>query len=503
MGAVGVYFGPREISIVETKGKGVLKHFQVSGPPPLAENQEESVYEGVKLVTLLKGKLTAKEVNICLCGEDLILRTFDLPFMPAEELKSAINFEAKKYLPFKIEELVYDFTVRQDKPSKKNLVCFAAAKKEALDKYLSAFGQLKIKVNTLEYAAFGLIRFLNILGIQDKGVIGLISVDTSDETNFTVWENNFPLFSRDISLASAQAEEKIDAVLVSDKLKTELRVSLDFFKRKLPNKNISKAFLIASADYRPIIAELSKDLGLPLQLLDSAKILGKNTAFSLGLMKSYACALASVIRSGIKLDILAAKEKSRLVKEAITHRGMPQAAKGLKVDRRVIVAGIAICLAGYLLGVARLAPLKKELSNIISGRPAVSLVGPSLSDAELEVKETQYRGKASILNQLVNKRIYLTEVLNVIPRVIPENVWLTRFNFTKSEDKVELILRGMAFSADSEQELILVNQFLANLKNDPDFSLYFKEVNLASIEKVQGGQKTVTQFVFSARQVNP
>src|SRR4030042_2071466 len=199
MSVLGVYFGSSVISLVESKNKRPLNLSQV----PLSlvapvDLTEEKVPLEIKLGTLLKdelvaNKIEAKEAVIILSGKDLIIRNFDMPLLSREELQTAVNFEVKKYIPFRVEELVLDFQRKVDKSSHRNNILFAGIKKEALGKYLAILSQLGLKVNSIEYAGFSILRLLKLIGIKTNGVIAVVAADLvkDDETNFMVNEDGF------------------------------------------------------------------------------------------------------------------------------------------------------------------------------------------------------------------------------------------------------------------------------------------------------------------------
>ena len=42
---------------------------------------------------------------------DVILRTFKMPRLPEEEWATAIHFEGQKHVPFKLNEMIFDYCV--------------------------------------------------------------------------------------------------------------------------------------------------------------------------------------------------------------------------------------------------------------------------------------------------------------------------------------------------------------------------------------------------------
>lgn len=514
MNNLGIYLGPEIISLVESRGRKLVNNIQILRREITIGDLEEKVPEDVKTATFLademrKNNVAASEVNLALSGKDLIIRTFEMPLMSREDLFHAINFEAKKYIPFKTEELILDYHLYFDKTNRKNLVLLVGIKKETLNKYLSIFEQLNLKVVSLEYAAFSVLRSLKLAGVKTKGVVGVMEFDLHelDEINFMVLENGFPLFSRDIVLIGAaegpDMAEGAGPEKILEKLKTETRISLDYYHRKLPNaKEIDKTFFITSRDYQPDLEPFAKDIGLGNpQLVEFEKCIGKPLTFSLSLLKGYSVSLSKAIEISPRVDLISAKIKQ--AKEAVSplRREVPLAqGQGLRVEPPMIVLSLIMCLAAFLFGIYYKIPLRKEIDDVKAARPAVASVNPELSYEELSGIDLDYKRKLDSLDKIVWKQLYLTLPLNAIPQTIPQGVWLTDFTFLNTEDyKPELVLQGAAYLADNNKEIEAINIFISNLRGNVEFAKYFKEINIVSIGQERTERAMVTNFSISCK----
>lgn len=509
MNTLGIYFGPQVISIIETRNRQLINNIQISqaliSPKTLTE---EKVPEEIKIITLLKdelrkNKIGARDVTVSLSGKDLIVRTFEMPIMPRQELDNAVIFEVKKYIPFKTEDLILDFQWQLDKTIQKNRILFVGIKKETLDKYIYILRELDLKINSIEYSAFSVLRLLKLAGIKEKGIIAMIDIDFAkdDEANFVVLENGFPLFSRDITFAGGYEEvakyEEDQSGMISGKLKREIHISLDYYDRKFPGKNIGKIFFITNPDYRTDLEGFIKEPGLGVQFIDINKYIGRPIPFSLAFVKGYSSAL-SKIDTGIKINLLLAKERAL---KKISAERMPWALLVTFLKSNAIVVGLSffICIAVLIFGVYRLLPPQIGLEIIINMRPAVSTVSADLSYEELIAINSTYKMKIETMDNIIKKRLYLTPQLDALPRVIPKGVWLVNLSFEKKEEKTELILEGMAYLGDNEKELGLVNLFLSRLKENPAFAKYFKEISLVSTGRNQRKKISITTFRISCR----
>jgi hypothetical protein len=90
-------------------------------------------------------------------------------------------------------------------------------------------------------------------------------------------------------------------------------------------------------------------------------------------------------------------------------------------------------------------------------------------------------------------------VLDILPRVLPNGVWLTRLSFKKEEAKTELLLDGMVYLIDSDKEFATLNQFVTDLKANAQFSKYFKEINIDSLDTLHSGNVMTIKFLVSCR----
>jgi len=509
MSELGIYVGPKIIDVTETKGRKLLNNLQIPLLGIAGNELEEKVPTEIKLVASFndafrRNKVEAKEACLCLSGKDLIIRTFEIPVLPKEEMQGAIVFEAKKYIPFKVEELISDHQVELDKVSHTNTVLFIGIKKDTYDKYFSILNQLNIKVNSIEYSGFSALRMLKLSGIGNSGVMGVLCFDShvQDEINFTVLDNGFPLFSRDINLAAGGDDLEPAGSPVSslsfDKLKAEIRVSLDYYHRKFPAKALKNIFVISSPDWRQELEIFINELGLSSKFIDVSKIINKPIAFSSSFVKSYSAAISKVVPTKIRVNLIESREKA-LKPKAAPGLDILSLFKDIKLDFRVIIFAILICVGVAVYGVLQSNPLKQELDVVIKKRIHINNVDAEASYETLADIFANQKKTLDNLDNLIKKQLSVTEIMGVIPRVIPKGVWLTKFYLNKKDAKAELALEGMSYLGDSNTEYEAINKFYNNLKEEPEFNKYFKSINIISVDHAQFKNALVTTFFISCR----
>jgi len=145
-------------------------------------------------------------------------------------------------------------------------------------------------------------------------------------------------------------------------------------------------------------------------------------------------------------------------------------------------------------------PLKEEIAKVIGMRPLVTKVNPEMGYEELTNKDAEFKKKLDNLDTLIKKQLYLTTPLNIVPQVMPEGAWLTRFSFNKQEEgKADLVLEGLVYLGDNSREFEAVDRIVSGLKGNPDFSGYFKAISLDSINRQELEKVTVTKFLISCK----
>ncbi len=506
MNYLGIYFGVKDINLVEVSGKKIVNNIRLPHLSLAISELEEKVPTDIKIMAMLKdafrtNRISAEKAFFCISGQDLVIRTFEIPLLPQSELKSAVNFEAKKYIPFKLEELDYDFQVLFDKKNKTSLVLFVGIKKEILANYISISKQLNLKVDIVEYSAFSILRFLKLSGLSDAGVVATLCYDLNneDEANFTVFENGFSLFSRDFILtgepASFEQTVETDSIAKREKLKNEIRVSLDYYNRKFPEKDIKNIFVISDKESRPELNSFFAESSLRAKFVETQKVLGRGIEYSSILAKSFSTALFKSAPLKIKINLLEARLKAS---KAVSEGWKPLALlEGFKLDFKFVILGIVVCAAVFGYGLMRIKPMQEELVEIKSKRVKInSVVGDDSFDG-LSALGAKYKKKIVTLDNLVKNQLYVTYPLDAIPALLPKGVWLENFSLTKKiGGRIEFILNGQVYLENGEKEFESVNFFLTNLKKDPVFSKYFKEIIISSVDQKLAGDKSLTVFTI-------
>lgn len=110
------------------------------------------------------GGFSSKKVRIGVAGLRAIVREIDLPFIPDEEIDSAIRFQAEEVIPFPPEKallsakVLFDYTGNDGRSMRRVLV--AAAHKDLVDSVLSAVSQARLTPVSIDLTSSALVATL-------------------------------------------------------------------------------------------------------------------------------------------------------------------------------------------------------------------------------------------------------------------------------------------------------------------------------------------------------
>jgi Tfp pilus assembly PilM family ATPase len=512
MKQIGVYLGINKLSVVESDGKSVSNSFDMVLPKMDLSDSIDKQQDDPRLVNGLKEALKKipsgldTVTNLVVPGRDLIIRTFYMPGnLTATELNSAVRFEAKKYIPFKLDEMICDYRSVPDKAAKKTFVVFVGIKKDVLEKYKAVLRQVNLKPSSLEYSGFTTLRLLQLAGIKEKEITAVVNVDPADEdeVNFVVLEDGFPLFNRDMILTSTKTEEqlaqadKVDTVEIMEKLKIELRMSLDFYMRKFPTKNIKKIVFMAPSEYQAELDGFIKARGLVGRFVDLKSIAVRPGGFALSFYRAYSAAIAKSVAVKVKVDLLspAMVEKA---KETSASKVMVFA-ENANFNIGVVLIGVVLCIVLYLFGAYPKMGLNSQINRIKSEaiRSQVKIVSADNTIDEINQKKNELQEKMKSLDQVVKNRLLVTSVLTAIPGQRTEGLWLDEVSITR--ERLTLIGNCYLGLSDNSKERDNVNNFLSNLNSDLRVTRYFPNLKL-NVGESKIGRAIVTNFEIGVRE---
>jgi len=219
------------------------------------------------------GGLHTRRLVSAVSGRSVIVRDVPMPDMPIDELRTALQFEADKYIPFETADVTMDCQKLQPPASAETTqqreirVRLAAVKRSVLDDHLRTLHEAGIKPFIVDYDCFALGNAFELQQIlrglePDKEAVALVDIGQS-KTSINIVKGDRSLFTREVyvagqdltnaiaqrlSLEGTELEttkrnpgdrlnELAEAVSATvDDLGNEMSLSLDYFENQFDDK---------------------------------------------------------------------------------------------------------------------------------------------------------------------------------------------------------------------------------------------------------------------------
>lgn len=227
---VGLDIGSKEVKAIELTQVGESLKITGFGHAPLTS--PEALKETIADV-LRRSGIRTKRVATAVSGRAVIVRYISMMKMSDEELKSALRFEADKYIPFQVDEVVLDCARLPDfsenvqpETDKEMKVLLVAVKQTLIDEHLQVVQSLGLTPTLIDVDTFALgnafeLNSLHSPRIEDEEkVVALVDIG-SVKTNINIIKNNISYFSREVYLAGNDFTEAISRRFGTDPLEAD------------------------------------------------------------------------------------------------------------------------------------------------------------------------------------------------------------------------------------------------------------------------------------------
>lgn len=129
---------------------------------------------------LREANVTTKEAIFAIPAVSSFVTMIDLPKTTRQEVASAVPFEARKYIPIPISEVVLDWEiVLDDDSSDKTHVLILAVPKEVINKYKRVAEIAKLNIRALEVETFSMVR--SLIG-HDQKTFAIVNIGAQSTT---------------------------------------------------------------------------------------------------------------------------------------------------------------------------------------------------------------------------------------------------------------------------------------------------------------------------------
>ncbi|HDN97821.1 MAG TPA: hypothetical protein ENG68_01500 [bacterium] len=243
---VGIDIGSRYIKIIEgivRKGKLYIRNAGFVENP--VENFRKFNEDEIKILSgflkdyLKKLSIKGKETICSISGEDIILHYFEIPDIPEEEIKNAVQLEALQVISTPLGDLEYDYVVFDFK-GKKNIL-FVAYPKEKCEVFVNFLSSSGLKPVIMDIDSLAVINCYEYFNKDEKSPIFILNVG-HEYTNFSIKGAGGYIFVRDIHFGGRNITQ-----LISETYQLSIREAEDF-KIKKENNHQVKNFVEQSLE---------------------------------------------------------------------------------------------------------------------------------------------------------------------------------------------------------------------------------------------------------------
>jgi len=258
--AVGIDVGTHGIKVVEIGVSGSRVEITNAGYKAILSEDQRG--EALKELVHEKG-LKGRDVVSSVAGRSVIVRYVNVRRMSPSELQNAIRFEADKYIPFSIDEVVLDcqpIAGAENVGPDEMKVLLVAVKRNVIEEQVTLLRSCGVNPVIMDVDGFALGN-AHVLGAGSEtleGVRALVDIGAS-KTNINVMESDSSLFTREVYVGGGDFSSEIQRRLsvnpfeveeiksnpgerekelcdatqsVADDLGNEIRLSLDFFENE-------------------------------------------------------------------------------------------------------------------------------------------------------------------------------------------------------------------------------------------------------------------------------
>lgn len=541
---VGLVIRTGHVELLVMEGRRVASSVRVPMEGEEPQHLTQAIHQAVAASRL---KVTRLAVSVEHPG--VLFRSFTLPILPKAEWDAAVQFEARRYIPFKTESLLWDYHAVSSSTAKRIEVVFAAIPREvfrALQESLAAAG---IHPTVVEPRSLSLARLAEpAKGGSANDAVCLVDVE-QDTAHLAIVKSGVPHLTRDISLVprldlppSNPAEtgagieppppvgvpvpspregggDPLEAQAASaagdprvQRLLSELSVSMDFFMREYPSTRIVRVVLFGAKDLIDAWCErLSGQLVCPAEA--GSDVLAQRVSGDLEL--SFASAAGLLARGNgrgtVQLDFL----KRSLTKAPGARRAF---ASGNPLIARLVAslnmppqaAACAALVVGFLLvlwvsGSLRVGAARRQLQQLAAARQELNGGLSQLpADALVPLKE-QTDAQVILLKTIMEQRVSLAAKLDALAHSLPDGVWLTGLTFEDPMDPVtgrgrpRLLVEGACLLGETGKELRAIQAFEDTMQRNPRFVEGF---STAQLDQISVESSPSSQYTYRTFQLN-
>ena len=193
--STGLVIRAQEVEVLSLRGKTVASRVCM----PIEGREGSHIVQAIRKA-LAEASVETKRLAVSIPSREVLFRYFTIPQMPKQEWDAAVQFEARKYIPFKPETLVWDYRATASSSPDRLDVIFSAIPREAFSQVQELLTAADIQPTRIEPSSLSLARLLEPKkGTPSNEFVCLVDIE-QDTAHLAIVKDRMPYLVRDISL---------------------------------------------------------------------------------------------------------------------------------------------------------------------------------------------------------------------------------------------------------------------------------------------------------------
>ena len=482
---VGIYLGLNSVGAVITEGKKILTVSKYDLASVEEEARVENLSEEIGWQALINKILREigseeKDIYVSLADKDFIFRSLEMPIMNKKNIGPSLVYEIEKYIPFKISELMWDYSYIAYPKEKRLNVSFVGIKENNIYKVQEMFAHLNLNPLVIEPSSLSLIKTLqSAKKFSQTKNFAILDISPS-EVYLTFFYQNLPVFNQ--YLAIPKKGDSFDI----DKFVESVRFAFQYFKREFRYYELEKFIAISSSNEGGIASALQEELQINIDTVSPYDVISVPNIDS-ETLKAYG---AANVESPYKFRPLLKKTEEYIEEPTVAGE------EPLKWLLFMILSGIGLTITVALLiffgNETSVMEYKIEQADKAIDRP-VALKGlPWDKIEEMLITKESRLAKLKELSSVPSVAFSLSK----ISALRPKGLWFESADLDYRDKKYSLSLVGYVFLGNASEENMAIDSFVSTIKNDDVMKENFSSVEIVSLERRAIGEYGVTYFVL-------
>ena len=455
-----------------------------------AERDEAILYNVDRFLKIHPGG--QDNLFLALSRDKVLVQPVYLPLAAEENLRAALGYEMDRLTPFSADAVYYDYYILKRFPVKNQVyLMLVAVKKEVVDYYLALLKRIGVRPRGIEITSTALF---NVYTSEQNGADKVFQLDWLQQNKIPARLRNLApwLFAGKVPAGADEGEKSdspIDVLVTYLNARCEINLVSDgmlFYSRSLtipasesaaPEGQAEKLLLRklqqeAQRGMLSIPAHKDQDRAIRFFLSgrdvddDSLKECAVQEAVDISVMRDFPItAAASIDRQ--KLPLLAiplSLALKGLRRAPIDLNLIPVALRPKKKRSKKKIAALLIASFCIVLSIALL------VQNILTTRAQIAELDAELSGLKVQAQAVEAMQKEidaiekarTDIQQIKDIASSKLQILEDLTKIIPDDSWLTDFEFNADEKKITL--SGYSTSASKLIPILEESKLFTNVK---------------------------------------